>query len=109
MRRLNHFLSLPSYGYIAQYYYWFLIDLFLQDNSKNLIPPLRCYENSIPDEVWCTKKKKMRLSQKDCQPEFTEDHHFDCHIELIEILTIKLTFETASYRYYPAVKKSSYG
>ena len=39
----------------------------------------------------------MRLSQKGCQPEFIEGYQFDCQYFDKLNMTIKLTFETASF------------
>ena len=39
----------------------------------------------------------MRLSQKNCQPEFIEGYQFDCQYFDKLNMTIKLTFETASF------------
>jgi len=44
-------------------------------------------------------KIKKRLSQKGCQPEFIEGYQFDCQYFDKLNMTIKLTFETASFNH----------
>ena len=46
----------------------------------------------------------MRVPQKDCQPEFIEGYQFDCQYFDKLNMTIKLTFETASFLIYYTLK-----